>query len=1558
MKKNDAPGTPKHSKLNSNPGAAGKKTNKRLLDEATLDQVQGGTGQVEQQIQDRLKEAQQGMIEGSQYNDIENFKSSGEGVEIDAQGGDDQVVGSDNDDVVLGGEGDDHLRGQEGDDLILGGEGNDHIQGNAGNDTLVGGKGDDALYANRGENTIVYGLGDGRDTVYGNGDDTLVLTIDKENLDGWRIWDNGWQDLADVIDENGSYEPPNGWNYVFAPDGGRVAMLDIGNIQIDPEVEVAAPAPPTILGELPAEVDADAPTGNIIEDAQARLQGDDRVQGTDARDRIRDSHASDDRTYDTGAGNDEISAGIGDDVISGGSGNDWISAGRGDDIIIGGEGDDELRGGDGDDTFIYREGDGSDTIIGGWGSWGENDRLVLEISPGDLDEWKLTERGGWYSQSEVDMKALLNGQTIELDRYDQYTLTAPDGAQIQLSQIDQIVLTKAAPPTYAVTGTMPDPAALRAPSQSATLNQVAEEAEGVNEHDRVDRDGGGQVIGADGGWTSGTDGDDIIVDKDDSQNGWNRSSDLHGGDGDDILDAGADDDGREYLEGGRGADTFIFGENYGRDQMYGDSEDRLLVKATPSDLENWSVTYRDNSSGWWSSQETVSLKDYIEDGLADRANPGYEIQVTGPDGSVATLEGFSEIDFEPPVDSGGNLTIETGEVTPIYLPVPERAAQNGKEVVIVSGLPLGVALQGQVEPPVSAGDGTYMQVVDRYALQSGEIAIAAGRGLVGDFELTVTSVVEETSGNWWDPLPSGEYIENAKSMSVSFEAEPEDLFAADAGGLIHYEQNGEHERLIPLDLAINPVIKDGASVAIENLPAGTFLRNAAGEEFRPNGNGQWEVELSAEKTAGLHLVADGPGNPQSSDLTFTVSGEINGSPYELTQEHEVEFSAISVSESGLTMAYLEGREGDYSISREGNSLMVVPFDGGSALTFDMATIDRLQFADGNFHSASSYQTEIDLDDQVNRAVLESGLGEDEAKDRTIVIVDNVPEGSIVDMGVRLGDRTWAIPLRDLEALTASQSTENDRGIFSSSASASLILDHGNLDAAAGADISIRVAVGTEGQVEALGGFARANGQASAENVVEAKAGARFAIGQDGLRVGANASVGIVATASASGSASIGDVTVEGEVEVEAGARVGAEAEAEATGSKTTVSAAAEARLSAQVSGNVSVSTTYVPSTRASAEGEAGAFVGAGAAGDGGAYYGGDKYGASGEGSASAGAGVTAGGAAAGSAAGLGGGAGASVKAGWVVAAGGGGAATYDDGSIHLGFTGELAAFVGVKIDVHIEIDTKAVEETALLVADGAVELSEAVEKGWLSTADAVDHGLASADEMLDQGIADAEMLFRDGVMSAEEIYENDLMPAADMAKAGIITGAEAVRDFGVEAGDAIEAGILTGVDSVKLGYYTATEAIEKGYATAEQAVRGGILSGVDAVNQGYLSATDALDDGLLSATDAINRGWTDAGTAVNEGWMDASSAVRGGYFTVEEAISGGFMDGAEAVRNGLSDFGTLIDNGLVDAADAIEKGWISTNQAINDFGQSAEKLFDDGIEEAGNFIASTFGGGK
>ena len=86
-------------------------------------------------------------------------------VEIFGNNGNDDIVGTELDEII---------DGRGGNDLLNGGEGNDELIGGGGNDTLIGGSGDDEL---RGENgNDILNAGTGFDAIYGgDGYDTCLL---------------------------------------------------------------------------------------------------------------------------------------------------------------------------------------------------------------------------------------------------------------------------------------------------------------------------------------------------------------------------------------------------------------------------------------------------------------------------------------------------------------------------------------------------------------------------------------------------------------------------------------------------------------------------------------------------------------------------------------------------------------------------------------------------------------------------------------------------------------------------------------------------------------------------------------------------------------------------------------------------------------------------------------------------------------------------------------------------------------------------------------------------------------------------------------------------------------------------------------------------------------------------------------------------------------------------------------------------------------------------------------------------------------------------------------
>lgn len=75
------------------------------------------------------------------------------------QGGNDEIIGTEEADFIAGGAGNDGLYGLDGNDVLVGGEGNDELYGGEGDDTLVAGAGNDVLVGGEGDDTIIGGEG-------------------------------------------------------------------------------------------------------------------------------------------------------------------------------------------------------------------------------------------------------------------------------------------------------------------------------------------------------------------------------------------------------------------------------------------------------------------------------------------------------------------------------------------------------------------------------------------------------------------------------------------------------------------------------------------------------------------------------------------------------------------------------------------------------------------------------------------------------------------------------------------------------------------------------------------------------------------------------------------------------------------------------------------------------------------------------------------------------------------------------------------------------------------------------------------------------------------------------------------------------------------------------------------------------------------------------------------------------------------------------------------------------------------------------------------------------
>ena len=88
-----------------------------------------------------------------------NLKGTNGDDVIVGLGGNDTVAGGSGFDTICGGIGNDSLRGDNGNDTLFGGSGNDTLRGDNGNDALFGGAGADALRGDAGNDALVGGTG-------------------------------------------------------------------------------------------------------------------------------------------------------------------------------------------------------------------------------------------------------------------------------------------------------------------------------------------------------------------------------------------------------------------------------------------------------------------------------------------------------------------------------------------------------------------------------------------------------------------------------------------------------------------------------------------------------------------------------------------------------------------------------------------------------------------------------------------------------------------------------------------------------------------------------------------------------------------------------------------------------------------------------------------------------------------------------------------------------------------------------------------------------------------------------------------------------------------------------------------------------------------------------------------------------------------------------------------------------------------------------------------------------------------------------------------------------
>jgi Ca2+-binding RTX toxin-like protein len=259
-------------------------------------------------------------------------------TDIDAGDGDNTIIGSAGDDILVGG---------DGVDMINGGAGNDTIGPHGGPDVVDGGPGNDMLHHGFLSGSM---LDTGSDSLLGGaGDDTLVGGTGNDTLAGGDGNDTLGSEASDA--SSGTFLGGGGNDTITGGAGNDTLAGGGGN--------------DTLLGgsgtdRLEGGKGIDKLSGEDDDDTLSGGSGSDAVSGDDGNDSLAGGGAND--SIAGGAGNDDLDGGAGNDTLTGGAGNDDLDAGTGADLILGGSGNDLAEGGGGRDTIDGASGD--DTLYG------------------------------------------------------------------------------------------------------------------------------------------------------------------------------------------------------------------------------------------------------------------------------------------------------------------------------------------------------------------------------------------------------------------------------------------------------------------------------------------------------------------------------------------------------------------------------------------------------------------------------------------------------------------------------------------------------------------------------------------------------------------------------------------------------------------------------------------------------------------------------------------------------------------------------------------------------------------------------------------------------------------------------------------------------------------------------------------------------------------------------------------------------------------------------------------------------------------------------------------
>jgi Ca2+-binding RTX toxin-like protein len=294
-------------------------------------------------------------VEEIRFNDDVIYPTYGDGNLVLGTSDDDSLLGTNDADRILGLQGNDTIVDDGNDDTIDGGNGDDQIRDSAGADSIVGGQGND---------TIQDFDSEGHDTLSGGDGDDVIET----NLSGGTPdrADGGAHHLGDTLVLTGAVDGPVVVDLSVAPGSDQLLSISgtpetaLQNNFEHLDLSGIAGAGGIVTGSS----DGNRVIGSNAADAVDGRDGNDTLIGGAGGDTLKGGNADDsifgDGNSDLAQGNDSISGGAGSDTLAGDGGNDTISGGDNADRIDGGWHDtlggyDMLSGDAGNDTLTYHD---------------------------------------------------------------------------------------------------------------------------------------------------------------------------------------------------------------------------------------------------------------------------------------------------------------------------------------------------------------------------------------------------------------------------------------------------------------------------------------------------------------------------------------------------------------------------------------------------------------------------------------------------------------------------------------------------------------------------------------------------------------------------------------------------------------------------------------------------------------------------------------------------------------------------------------------------------------------------------------------------------------------------------------------------------------------------------------------------------------------------------------------------------------------------------------------------------------------------------------------------